>query len=113
MSISKEHRKFIDKKRGEILAELEEYLIEFRLPMAKEDVLLEVLNDTDDEDSFEDLILYLMGHVDGDPELAQEFAMELYNFFPRESLNGMSYAETVSFEELLKLDEEFEKFKNG
>jgi hypothetical protein len=48
-----------------------------------------------------------------DPELAQEFSMELFNYFPRKSLGGLSLAEKMSFDDLKKTEEAFQNFKNG
>jgi len=101
---------FIKKRQAEILAELADYLLEYNLPLTAEEVLAEVLHD---DDEFEDFMMLLAG---GDPlavEWAQELAMELFNYFPRESLSGKTYAETLSFADLQKVDAEFEAFKNG
>jgi len=113
MNEEKLRQEFIEKKRGEILLELEAYLKEMGNPMTIEYVLAQVLEDSGD-DAFDDLIVMLSESDDvPDPETAQEFAMELFNYFPRKSLGGKSFAETISFEKLKKMDEDFQKFKDG
>ena len=104
---------FIETKQIEILAELVDYLKEINHDMTADQILAQVLEDDDDE-AFDCLVM-MLSEGDGmpDPESAQEFAMELFNYFPRKSLGGKSLAETMPFDELKKMEEAFQKFKDG
>ena len=108
-----DQKEFIGKKRAEILLELGEYLKEISHDMTTDQILAEVLND-DEEEAFGDMVMMLSENNDmPDMDSAQEFAMELFNYFPRKSLGGKSIAEKMPFDELKKMEEAFENYKNG
>mgnify|MGYP001558797054 CR=1 FL=1 len=95
------------------MEELAEYLAEVGHDMTVDEALLRVQED-DGDDAFQDFVVMLADNGDiPDPETAQEFAMELFNYFPRKSLGGKSLAEKMPFDELKKLEEAFQNFKNG
>lgn len=108
--LSKEQKEFIKKKQKEILAELREYLVDIEHHMTVAQIVKKVLNDADEE--FEDYVLLLAGD-NPDMEIAQELAMELFNYFPRATLGGKSLAEKMTFEELQKMEKAMQAFKNG
>ncbi|MDO8582037.1 MAG: hypothetical protein Q7S16_04125 [bacterium] len=108
--LSKDQKELIKKKREEILEELRAYFIDAEHHMTTEEIVEKVFNDTDEE--FEDYVL-LLAAGNPDMEIAQELAMELFNYFPRTSLDGKSYAETLQFDELKKMETVFQNFKNG
>ena len=101
---------FIKKKQAEILAELAEYLQEYKHALTLAEIVDEVLHD---DDEFEDFVMLLTGDYPTAVEWAQELAMDLFNYFPRKSLAGKTYAETLSFPDLLSMDAEFKAFRNG
>lgn len=77
------------------------------------DIIDEVLHDDNDED-FNDFVMLLgRDSMMDDPETAQELAMDLFNYFPRETLHGKSLAEKMPFAELKKMEKAFQDFKNG
>ena len=106
-------KEFIDNKRTEIISELREYLKEVNHFITIDQILVEVYED-DGEDAFDHLVIKLAENDRvSDLELAQEFAMELFNYFPRKSLGGKSMVEEMLFGELKKMEEAFQDFKNG
>jgi len=106
-------KEFIMKKRGEILSELGDYLKEIKHDMSVDQILAAVKNDDDDE-AFDEMVIMLSESDDvPDSETAQEFAMELFNYFPRKSFGGKSLAEKMPFDELQKMEEAFQKLKDG
>jgi len=109
--LSKEQLEFIKKKREEILSELCAYLLDMEHVMSADDIVRAVYHD-DNDIEFEEYVRMIAGD-NSDMEIAQELAMELFNYFPRLSLKGKSFAESILFYELKKLEHEFQKFKNG
>ena len=106
-------KEFIKKKRDEIISELGEYLKEINHDMTISQILAQVLNDHEEE-AFGDMVTILSENDDvPDMDSAQEFAMKLFNYFPRKSLGGKSLAEKMPFDELKKIEEAFQKYKDG
>ncbi len=106
-------KEFIIRKRKEIKDELVIFLKDIDHPMRADDILAEVLHDDNDED-FNDFVMFLgRDSMMEDPESAQEMAMDLFNFFPRQTLHGKSLAELMPFTELKKMEKAFQDFKNG
>lgn len=106
-SMTKEHKEFVEKKRADIFSELEKFVTRNRHPMTAGEIVELVFHDERDEDDFES---YCMLLIDDDPEqadVAQELMMELFNYFPRMTLGGKSFAERISFDELQKMETAF------
>ncbi|MCX6717744.1 MAG: hypothetical protein NTU76_03670 [Candidatus Taylorbacteria bacterium] len=105
--------KFIERKRKEIKQGLRNFLKEINHLMTADEILDEVLNDDNGED-FEDFVIFLaQDSMIEDPDLAQELAMDLFNYFPRKTLKGKSLAELMSFDELKKMEDAFQNYKKG
>jgi len=100
------HQQFIEKKRAEIVTELGEYLKEIGHDMTVSDVVAAIFNDDNDED-FEEYVMMITGDDPGSVEQAQELMMELFNYFPRQTLGGKSLAEKMPFDELQKMEQAF------
>ena len=105
-SMTDTHQQFIEKKRAEIVTELGEYLKEIGHDMTVSDVVAAIFNDDNDED-FEEYVMMITGDDPGSVEQAQELMMELFNYFPRQTLGGKSLAEKMPFDELQKMEQAF------
>ena len=107
--MTKEHKEFVEKKRAEIFAELAAFVKRNKHPMTAGEIVEIVFHDERDEDDFESYVMLL---IDDDPEqadVAQELMMDLFNYFPRLTLGGKSFAEKIPFEELQKMENSFQE----
>ncbi len=107
--MTKEHKEFVEKKRAEIFAELAAFVKRNKHPMTAGEIVEIVFHDERDEDDFESYVMLL---IDDDPEqadVAQELMMDLFNYFPRLTLGGKSFAEKIPFEELQKMEKSFQE----
>ena len=100
---------FIERKRAEISSSC---LAEAGHHMTARDVLDDVYED-DNDDDFEKYVIRLAGDNWENVEQAQELCMELFNYFPRQTLGGKSLAEKMTFDELKEMENAWQNFKNG
>lgn len=106
--MTNEHKEFVEKKRAQIFAALEDFVRRRTHPMTAGEIIELVFHDERDEDDFESYVMLL---IDDDAEAAdeaQELMMELFNYFPRTTLGGKSLAEKMPFEELQKMEKAFQ-----
>lgn len=101
---STEQMAFIEKKRAEIFAELTSFIKRTEHPMSAGEMVELVFHDEREEDDFEHYVLLLIDDNPEEADTAQELMMDLFNYFPRMTLKGKSFAEKVPFEELQKME---------
>lgn len=104
-------QQFIEQKRKVIRGELAEFLFENKSDLTSDAVIEKVRDDDNDED-FEEYVRMLASD-NPDMEIAQEIMMDLFNYFPRMTLQGKSLAEKMTFEELQKMEKAMQGFKDG
>ena len=111
--IQETQSQFISRKRKEIEKSLSDFLKMNNHPLTAKEIIGLVYEDAKDEDDFESYVMALMNDNPTSCEDAQEIAMELFNYFPRMSLKGKSFAEKLPFEKLKKMEKNFQDFING